>query len=177
MFEIQDGSFVSIPKSSIKIITKNKKVKVMIGSEVLKGKKIRINKELRVIRIKRKGKRYYLVDVKNKKNYILFRDDLRTPWVLIISVLKIIARRIKCRERIDRIRKVRLEIDNYIFYYKGKSFFIEDEPEILYAVIGEKRIPFKVIFSKDRALVPIREVNKLFVEKIKNRYLVALQNS
>ena len=175
MFEMQDRSYVILPKSNIKIITKNKKAKIIIGSKIMKGRKIRINKELYIIKIKYRGKRYYLVDVITKKSYVLVRDDLEVISKFIRFILKIIIRRIKCRERIDRIRKVRLELDNYIFYYRGKSFFTEDEPvpEILYAVIGGERIPFKVAFSKDKALVPIREVNKLFIEKIKKRYLTA----
>lgn len=176
LFEIPDKAYILIPKNQVKIEKIRKgRVRIKLSDREVNGKRVRINKELSIIRIRRKGHKYYIIDNKLKNEYLFFRDDERKPRDLIYGgILKNIAKRLEFSERIERIKRVSLEKDYYVFYFnKEKKFFVDEIPKTYSLKIGGKMTTFIAFLSCDRAKVSIRELNELLFKKIKGRYMQA----
>lgn len=135
--------------------------------EMIIEKEIWINPKLIIKKVKLRGRKgkYYII------GNILLRDDKEKVEKIQEMIFNAIKVRLKRKEKVERVKKVRMTNNEYVFVYnEERGIHLVDLPIEETVKFGGERIFFTMILSKDHASLPIDEFNKLFFKKVTSLY-------
>jgi len=168
--KIRDGSYICFPKSHYNNFFTQ--IKDIMEEFYSSKKTIKVNNDLILSKIRQKNNLLYLVDIKHMDEYLLVMDNLEKIESIPSNIIKAILIRIRYREKLDGIKKVKLLDDSYLFSFNNKkSFFVNETLEKYYIIIGKEKVEFEALVSRNGARVPILTFNELFLKKIKSKYI------